>query len=530
MTILFDAIRCRALPLSLSLVCVVSSLLLLAQRAHSDDAKNSDAASTAYSDEQLEFFERNVRPLLLEKCTACHGDEQQEGELRLDSHVALLEGGDRGPAVVPGNSKESLLILAVLHDEEEDLAMPPDSEPLSKEEIDALAKWIDDGAAWPKDVARIGADTPTDRLEELKESHWAFRPVAKPALPSVENTSWPRNDIDRFILAAQEKAGVVAAPEASRRTLVRRAFFDLIGLPPTPAEIDEFVNDTSADAYEQLIERLLARPEYGQRWGRHWLDVVRYADTAGDASDYPVPEAYKYRNYVIDAFNRDLPYDEFIRQQLAGDLLPHENDDDRWEKVIATGYVMISRRIGVDPVGLRHITLENTIDNLGKTFMGLTLGCARCHNHKFDPVPTSDYYALYGIFDSSVYPHAGSEHAPYRRDFVYRVGKEKADEILKPYREKLAPWDKKERAKFNEYQELQGKKTDPNRTRSTVWAELEVIREQRRPVAEAFPPLEIAYESLKDDRTTCMCNWPDSATSLANSPPVDSCRCSVDRN
>ncbi len=281
---------------------------------------------------------------------------------------------------------------------------------------------------------------------------------------------------------------------ADRRTLIRRAFFDLIGLPPTPEEIETFVRDEADSAVGQLIERLLTRPEYGQRWGRHWLDVVRYADTAGDASDYPVPEAYKYRNYVIDAFNRDLPYDEFIRQQLAGDVLPSESDDERWKKVIATGYMAISRRIGVGPQNLRHITLEDTIDNVGKSFLGLTLGCARCHNHKFDPVPTADYYALYGIFDSSVYPHAGAEHAPYRQDFVYRVGKQRANEILQPYREKLEPWNKKERAKFDEYQALQGMKvTDPTRTRINVFAELEEIRRQRRPVAEAFPPLEIAY-------------------------------------
>lgn len=456
-------------------------------------------STAAFADDQAAFFERNVRPLLLEHCTACHGEEQQEAELRLDSLAAMLEGGDRGPAIEPGNAKESLLILAVRHDEDEDLAMPPELDKLADAEIVALAKWINDGAIWPEGTVRIGADTPTDRMDELRESHWSFRPMQRPTPPAVQKATWLRNDVDRFILARQEEAGLTPANGASRRTLVRRAFFDLIGLPPTPAEVDEFMKDPADDAYEQLIERLLARPEYGQRWARHWLDVVRYADTAGDASDYPVPEAYKYRNYVIDAFNRDLPYNEFIRQQIAGDLLPATDDDDRWEKTVATGYLAIARRIGVDPVGLRHITIENTIDNLGKSFLGLTLGCSRCHNHKFDPVPTADYYAIYGILDSSVYPHAGSEHAPYRRDFVYRVGQEKAKEILQPYREKLAPWDKKERAKFNEYQALQGMKTDPKRTRISVWAELEEIREQRRPVAEAFPPLEIAY-AIQDGR------------------------------
>lgn len=487
---IFYRVNAFAFAAVLFAVSLVTVSLVTGSAARAEDA---DAATPEATEEQLHFFERNVRPLLLESCTSCHGEEQQEAELRLDSRAAMLEGGDRGPAIIPGNSAESLLILAVLHDEDEDLEMPPELDQLESNKIAALAKWIDDGAPWPADTERIGADTPSDRIDELRESHWSFRPMKRPTPPSVKNNSWPRNDIDHFTLARQEEAGVEATADADRRTLVRRVYFDLIGLPPTTAEVDAFVNDKSDGAYERLIEELLARPEYGQRWGRHWLDVVRYADTAGDASDYPVPEAYKYRNYVIDAFNRDLPYNEFIREQIAGDLLPWTDDDDRWNKVVATGYINMSRRIGVDPVGLRHITLENTIDNLGKTFMGLTLGCCRCHNHKFDPVPTSDYYAIYGILDSTVLPHAGSEHAPYRRDFVYRVGKEKADEILKPHRERLAPWDKKERARFNEYQELQGKKTNPNRTRTIVWAELEEIREARRPIAESFPPLEIAY-------------------------------------
>ncbi|REK48091.1 MAG: DUF1553 domain-containing protein [Planctomycetota bacterium] len=457
---------------------------------------------SAVGDERVEFFERNVRPQLLANCTHCHGAEQQESGLRLDSREAMLAGGDRGPAIVPGDPEASLLLRVVRH-AEEDLEMPPEEEPLAAEAIAQLAKWIAEGAIWPEHEATIGADTPVDRLEELRDSHWAFQPVGSPIPPEVGALVADRgdegyeddidNDIDRFVVARLAAAGLKPGRRASRRTLVRRVYFDLLGLPPTPEEIDAFLADESDDAYPRLIDRLLARPEYGERWGRHWLDVVRYADTAGDASDYPVPEAYKYRNYVIDAFNADLPYDEFIRQQLAGDLLPAENDDERWNQVIATGYIAISRRIGVDPVGLRHVTIESTLDNLGKTFLGLTLGCARCHNHKFDPVSTADYYALYGIFDSSVYPHAGSEHAPYRRDFVYRVGKQQADEILRPYRERLAPWDKKERAKFNEYQALQGMKTDPKRKRSDVWAELEEIREQRRPYAEAFPDLEIAY-------------------------------------
>ena len=220
---------------------------------------------------------------------------------------------------------------------------------------------------------------------------------------------------------------------------------------------------------------------------------MRYADTAGDAADFPVPEAFKYRNYVIDAFNSDKPYDQFVREQIAGDLLPASDEAARWEQKIATGYVAISRRIGVSPHNLKHITIEDTLNNIGKTFLGLTIGCARCHDHKFDPIPTADYYALYGIFNSSVYPHAGAEHQPYRKDFTYRVGQKQANEILKPFRERLANWDKKERDKFYEYRLFQSQVVKGPKTRQSVWAELGEIRTQRAEVARTFPPLEIAF-------------------------------------
>ena len=257
--------------------------------------------------------------------------------------------------------------------------------------------------------------------------------------------------------------------------------------------MNEFVNDQKPGAWHRVVERLLASPRYGERWGRHWLDLVRYADTAGDAADYPVPEAYKYRNYVIDAFNNDKPYDQFVREQIAGDQLPAANDDQRWEQTIATGYIAISRRIGVSPHNLKHITIEDTLNNLGKTFLGLTIGCARCHDHKFDPIPTADYYALYGISNSSVYPHAGAEHSPYRHSFVYRMGKDKADEMLKPFRDKLAPLNKKERDQYNLYQSFQSEVVEKGLTRRAVWAELEKIRAQRTAMAETFPNPDIAY-------------------------------------
>ena len=416
-------------PLTLlrTFLCLV---VLLGCSAAGADGRNDEA-----------HFERHVRPVLLKHCSACHGHEMQEGELRVDSRKALLRGGSRGPAIKPGEGKASLLIVAVSQTHT-DLVMPPEAEPLSAKAIQHLTRWIDRGAVWPAAMP-LGTPPPSAKILHLRDAHWSFAPISASNVPQEKSgTDTAANDtacIDRFIDAGLASAGLTPTGPASRAQLIRRVTFDLIGLPPTPAEIDAFVSDASPDAYGQLIERLLQSPAYGERWGRHWLDLVRYADTAGDASDYPVPEAFQYRNYVIDSFNRDVPYDQFIREQLAGDLLTYSNDDERWRQVIATGYLAIARRIGVSPHTKKHVMLEDVIDNMGKTFLGLSLGCARCHDHKFDPVPTSDYYALYGIFDSSIFPHAGAEHKQRRDNFVYRLAPEELDKVLGPHREKLSP-------------------------------------------------------------------------------------------
>ncbi len=322
--------------------------------------------------------------------------------------------------------------------------------------------------------------------------HWAYQP-----LRVTEPADREAHPVDAFLDSELAVRLLTPVPSAEARILIRRASYDLIGLPPTPAEVADFETAFRKDpdtAFEILVERLLASRHYGERWGRHWLDLVRYADTAGDAADFPVPEAWKYRNYVIDAFNADKPYDQFIREQIAGDLLPFESDPQRWEQTVATGYVAISRRIGVSPHTLKHITIEDTLDNLGKTFMGLTLGCARCHDHKFDEISMQDYYALYGFFASSVYPHPGAEHKPYREGFAYRVGKAQSTALLEKHRAELARWDKKERAQFAIYKSFQTRKiTDPSLTRENTWAELEKIRAARAEFATTFPDLEIAY-------------------------------------
>lgn len=353
------------------------------------------------SDEKNQFFETQVRPPLLKHCAKCHGAKEQNGELRVDSLAALLKGGDRGPAIVPGKAGQSLLIRAIRHDDE-DLQMPPEGKRLDKQTIAALVKWINDGAAWPKGDVASASSSPIDRLEEIRASHWAFQPITRPEPPAVHNTAWMRNAVDRFVLARLEAAGLTPSPRADRRTLIRRAYFDLLGLPPTYEEVEAFVGDPSEDAYALLIERLLARPEYGQRWGRHWLDVARYSDTKGyiraRVYDPRYAYAWTYRDYVVRAFNEDLPYDEFILQQLAADRLERPETERR--HLAAMGFLTVGRRF----FNRRQHIIPERIDLVSRGLMGMTMMCAQCHDHKFDPLSTKDYYALYGIFDSSYEP------------------------------------------------------------------------------------------------------------------------------
>jgi len=436
-----------------------------------------------WADAKTDFFESKIRPVLATHCFECHG-HKDKGGLKLDSREAILQGGDSGPAIVLGKPQKSLLMTAVQHADSE-LEMPPKKK-LPPEAIADLSQWIRAGAVWPEGKALGFA---TGEITDEQRKHWAYQPLkGNPA-----QTPAGENFIDAHVRGRLKEQGLQSVNLADRRTLIRRVTFNLTGLPPTPMEVEAFLKDQKADAWYRVVERLLASPRYGERWGRHWLDLVRYADTAGDAGDYPIPEAYKYRNYVIDAFNKDKPYNQFVREQIAGDQLHAENEEQRWEQTIATGYIAISRRIGVSPHKLRHITIEDTLNNLGKTFLGLTIGCARCHDHKFDPIPTADYYALYGIFDSSVYPHAGAEHSPHRHSFVYRMGKAKADEVLKPFRSKLEPWNKKERDQFNLYQSFQREVVTGSITRQSVWAGLEGIRARRAEVAKTFPNPDIAY-------------------------------------
>ena len=380
------------------------------------------------------FFELKVRPVLARHCFKCHGGDKTGGGLRVDTREALLKGGERGPAVVPGRAADSLLASALRHDEQAGVKMPPDGK-LPEDVRADLAAWIDAGAPWP--AARPGQP---DAFAASR--HWAFRPV-KAVEPPPDPTGWADHPIDRFVAAKWRERGLTPAPPAGRRALARRVFFDLIGLPPTPDEMRAFLADEAPDAFARLVDRLLASPHYGERWGRHWLDVVRYADTAGDNADYPVPEARLYRDYVIDSFNADKPYDRFVREQLAGDLLAARGPrEDYAEGVIATTYLGLSRRYLTAPYEHWHLTLEDVLDTTGRAFLGLTLRCARCHDHKYDPVSTRDYYALYGVFASTRFPYAGSEEFASqkrpREHFVALVPPEEAAPRLEERARKVA--------------------------------------------------------------------------------------------
>ncbi len=365
-----------------------------------------------------EFFELNIRPLLVAKCVKCHsGDEKAKSKLAFQSRPALLAGGDYGPAIVPDRAEESLLIQAVKRTHKE-LHMPPkDEKALSKEEISLLMRWIKDGAVWgrsPEQFVVTKGKAADKSTSVAMAKHWSLQPrqVVKP--PGVSNPDWSRSEIDRFVSKAHAAHKLRPVVIADRRTLIRRVTFDLIGLPPSPEEIDSYVHDSAPDreAFANVIDRLLASPHYGERWGRHWLDVARYADTQGDVGDFPIHTAYLYRDWVIDSLNRDMPYDEFIRRQLAGDILARKEKKPVAVKnsIIATGFIALARRFGNTKQEDMHLTIEDTLDTMGRGILGLTIRCARCHDHKFDPLLTTDYYGLYGVFESTRYPWMGASN------------------------------------------------------------------------------------------------------------------------
>jgi Protein of unknown function (DUF1553)/Protein of unknown function (DUF1549)/Planctomycete cytochrome C len=393
-------------------------------------AWTSPALAGPPSPEGLEFFEKRIRPLLSENCFKCHSAaKKQRGGLRLDSGAAILKGGDTGPAIIPGKPEKSLLLKAVGY-KDADLRMPPKSK-LPDSQIADLVAWVKMGAPLPADA---GAATGTKIFDlEARKKHWAFQPIQVKPVPAVRNRAWARSPVDAFILAALEAKGLTPAPPADPRALLRRVTYDLTGLPPTPDEIRSFLGDNSPDAYERVVDRLLASPAYGERWARHWLDLVRFAETQGHEFDFNLPLAFEYRDYVVRALNGDVPYNQFALEHVAGDLLPTPRRHPTLglnESVIGTGFWFLGEGKH-SPVDIRAEganRTDNQLDVFGKAFLGLTVACARCHDHKFDPISTRDYYALAGYLRSSRYAEVGIDPPGPRQQILHplRETREKA--------------------------------------------------------------------------------------------------------
>jgi hypothetical protein len=351
----------------------------------------------------LEFFEKKIRPILAERCYECHAADQKiKAGLRLDLTAGWLQGGDSGPAVIPGNVDQSPLIKAVRYSGLDFEAMPPKSA-LPKEEIALLEDWVKRGAPAPAAPAGDARVRQVGLSIDEGKKFWAFVPPAEPAIPAAPAGGWPRTEIDRFVAAQWAAKGLAPAPDAGRAALLRRASFDLTGLPPTPEAIDAFARDARPDAFARVVDTMLASPHFGERWGRRWLDVARFAESSGGGRTLLFKDAWRYRDYVIDAINRDVPFDRFIREQLAGDLLPAANHEEKSRQVIATGFLALGPTNYEEQAkdALRMDIVDEQLDTLGKAFLGMTITCARCHDHKFDPIPIKDYYALAGILRST---------------------------------------------------------------------------------------------------------------------------------
>ena len=399
------------------------------------------AQDVAPSPDQVRFFESQIRPVLVDQCYKCHGPQKQKAGLRLDSRTALLAGGDTGPAVVPGKVEESLLIGAIRHGDDGP-KMPP-AKKLPDNQVADLTRWVEMGSPWPGgDVATGDLRKGPFKITDQDRNHWAFRPIGRPAVPAVGGAAGVVNPIDAFLMAQLATKGLKPNPPAETHELLRRLYYDLTGLPPTPREVESFLADRSPTAYEDLVDRLLASPRYGEAWGRHWLDLVRYAETNSYERDGAKPNAWRYRDYVIRAFNQDKPYDRFVREQIAGDELPDGGADG----LIATGFY----RLGIwdDEPADREQALYDNFDDVvattGQAFLGLTVDCARCHDHKLDPIPQADYYRLLSFFRNlNAYRNGGpTDEAPIfadaaaRRQYAERV--RERDEKIRATRSALA--------------------------------------------------------------------------------------------
>ena len=454
-----------------------AGLLILAGLCLAGSGRADNAAPiTKIEPKAIEFFETQVRPLLFNKCYSCHGAKQQSGGIRLDSREFMLKGGGSGAVVTPGEPEKSLLVTVTHYDGA--VKMPPTGK-LKPEEIAALTEWVKSGAAWPEKAGDKAAD-------DARLKHWSFQPVKKYPVPKVANPAWAQNPIDAFIFAKLAAKKLAPSPAADRRTLLRRVTFDLTGLPPTPAEVNAFLNDKAPDAYAKVVDRLLASPRYGERWGRHWLDVARYADTKGYTFqvDSNFRSAYTYRDYVIRSFNEDLPYNQFLIEQLAADKLP-QTDDRR--PLAALGYLTLGRQFLNDKV----LIVDDQIDATCRGMMGLTVACARCHDHKFDPIPTKDYYSLYGVFASGHYPKTPLIISPKEIRQPYEAYQKRTEELQ-------SEGDKLIRAQVKRLREI-GKKM-PDALPKDVPAVLQSLREEDFPDEAKMKKLLPAFEMDAQNR------------------------------
>jgi len=369
----------------------------------------------------LDLFKTQVRGVLLDQCVKCHGGEKTLGELDLTTREGLIKGGEQGPAIVSGKPEESLLVKLVRHEDEPN--MPAEADKLSDEQIAAITAWIKAGAAYDSPLTNAAEEFTAKRINPEAKQFWSLRPLAKVAPPQVANSSWVRTPVDQFVLSSLEAAKLAPNGLADRRQLIRRAYFDLVGLPPTPAEVEAFVNDPAGDAYDRLIDRLLDNPHYGERWGRHWLDLARFAESHGYEQDYDRPSAFHYRDFVIQALNQDLPYDEFVRWQIAGDEFEPENN----LALMATGFLAAgthATQITANQVEKeRYDELDDMAATIGTSMLGLTIGCARCHDHKFDPIPQADYYRVLSTFTTTVRSEVELDFHPEK----YRAAKVEFD-------------------------------------------------------------------------------------------------------
>ncbi len=444
---------CRNLPV-ICLGLAVACLSITANPAMASEESD-------FPPEQIEFFEKEIRPLLIERCHKCHSSDKQKGSLRLDSRDALLTGGDTGPAIVPRQPDESELVRAVRYGDD-GYQMPPDGK-LPQDDIERLTKWVAMGAPWPaNETSTNDTGGPQDFDFEERAKHWSFQPLQRPEIPTVQDTEWCRTPIDRFLLAKLEAQGITPATATDHSTWLRRVSFDVIGLPPTTVELAAFLNDNSPRAYETVIDRLLSSPHFGERWGRHWLDLVRYAESRGHEFDYDVANPWHYRDYVIRALNDDVPYDQYVVEHVAGDLLtsslqahgqcpvgpqralrlnPQTGGN---ESILATGFWFLGEWVH-SPVDIRQDEadrFENMIDVYSKTFLGLTVACARCHDHKFDPITQKDFYALQGYLQSTSYRQVRFETMEYNRRVaaeLEQLRREAAKQIMPVIAELVEP-------------------------------------------------------------------------------------------